>query len=888
MEQSRKGHLKIYFSYAESIGKTLAMLKDARRAGSRGVDVVAGYISPGISREALVLLEGIEQLEPGPEDIQGRKEDSQEEFHLDRALERRPDLILVDELAHSNPPGSRHRRRYQDIHELLQAGIDVYTTVNVANLESLHDTVTAITGITAWDRIPDSVFDQADQVELIDIEPLELLKRLRESDTADSLLTAQQLTALREVALRRCADRVKRLAGPGQKSSFHTDEHILVCLSSAPSNARIIRTAARMAGAFSSQFTALFVETPDFKAASAGDRQRLRDNQSLAEQLGAQIETVYGEDVAYQIAEFARLSGITRIVLGQSSVARKRLFGKMPLTGQLISYVPEMDIHIIPDQGADTSYQPQKAADRRLSGIVMNTAWSVCILSGATLLSLGFYRLGFTEANIIMVYILGVLLTSTATSHQIYSLVSSIASVFIFNFLFTHPRFSLTAYATGYPVTFVVMFVTAYITGTFAIRYKDQAGQSARVAYRTKILFDTDKLLSRAGSREEILHATAGQIMKLLNRNLVIFDNLEGELSAPRLFCPGSSQKQPRGWNRPPGPEPGSGPDQSYDLEKEGPTARWVLHNNHVAGATTDTLSDSRYLYLALRVNERVYGVVGIEAEHRPLEATEYGILLSILGECALALENEKNVREKEAAAVLAESEQLRANLLRTISHDLRTPLTTISGNASNLLCHGTSFDDETRQQIYSDIYDDSMWLTSLVENLLYATRIEEGRMTLHTSPELLGDLVEEAMNHIRRKAERHRLSVVSDQNLLLVQADARLVVQVIVNLVDNALKYTEPGSTVVVTTCICGDMAQVSVADNGSGIPDQEKEKIFDKFYCGTSKIADNRRSIGLGLYLCRAIAEAHKGSIQVTDNQPQGALFSFLLPLQEVIAYE
>lgn len=945
VDQTRKGHLKIFFSYAESIGKTLAMLKDAGRARSQGMDVVAGYIAPDISREALALLEEIQRLEPGPIDIYddgksrrqspeavcGHGKPGQPDFDLDRALERRPDLILVDELAHSNPPGSRHRRRYQDIQELLQAGIDVYTTVNVGNLESLHDTVTAITGITAWDRIPDSVFDRADQVELIDIEPQELLKRLKESDTADSRLTLQQLTALREVALRRCADRVKRLAGPGQERGFHTDEHILVCLSSAPSNARIIRTAARMAGAFSSQFTALFVETPDFKVASAEDRQRLRDNQSLAEQLGARIETVYGEDVAYQIAEFARLSGITRIVLGQSSVvrkypagqgtasgrhlageglfSRKRLFGKMPLTEQLISYVPEMDIHIIPDQGTDSAYHPRKAGTCRLSDIPGNTAWSVCILSGATLLSLGFYRLGFTEANIIMVYILGVLLTSTVTSHQIYSLVSSIASVFIFNFLFTHPRFSLTAYETGYPVTFVVMFLTAYITGTFAIRYKEQAGQSARVAHRTKILFDTDQLLSRAGSREEILCATAQQVMKLLNRNLVIFENLDGQLSAPRLFRPGAQTQYDghadREYARRMAGNPGTDGTEhhlnsavgraakqtaefSYDLEKEGPTAQWVLHNNHVAGATTDTLSDSRYLYLALRVNERVYGVLGIEAKHRPLEAQEYDILLSILGECALALENEKNVREKEAAAVLAESEQLRANLLRTISHDLRTPLTTISGNASNLLNHGSSFDEETRRQIYSDIYDDSMWLISLVENLLYATRIEEGRMALHTSPELLGDLVEEAMKHISRKAEEHHLSVVSDQELLLVKADARLVVQVIVNLVDNAVKYTEPGSTVTVTTRACGEMAEVSVADNGGGIPDQEKEKVFEKFYCGTRKIADNRRSLGLGLFLCKAIVEAHGGTIQVADNQPQGTLFRFFLPLEEVTFYE
>lgn len=864
MHQTGKGRLKIFFSYAGNVGKTRTMLKAARSAKAQGIYVLVGYIAPHSSKETLALLEGLEQLCP-------EAEGGQEAFDLDCALERKPDLILVDELAHTNQAGSRHRRRYQDIDELLKSGIDVYTTVNVGNIESLQDTVASITGISTWDRIPDSVFDQADQVELIDLEPQELMERLRESDCADSLITVEQLTALREVALRRCADRVKRLSDRlREKNSFHTDEHILACLSSAPSNAKIIRTAARMAGAFNSQFTALFVETPDFAAAVSEDKQRLRSNRALAEQLGAGIETVYGEDVPYQIGEFARLSGVTKIVLGQSAVTRSHLFGKPTLTEQLISYVPEIDIHIIPDKSSDSAYHPQKARNDYRRGVLRNTVKSVGILSGATALSLAFYHWGFTNANIIMVYILGVLLTSIATSHRIYSLVSSIASVFIFNFLFTVPRFSLLAHETGYPVTFVVMFLTAYVTGTFAGRYKEQARQSARIAHRTKILFDTDQLLARAKDRDEIRKAAAGQIMKLLERNIVLFDIVDGELSGPYLFwfCPEDAQ--------------------FYDVEKELETVKWVMKHNHAAGATTDTHADARYLYLALRVNERVYGIVGIDAEKNPLDASEYSILLSILGECALALENEKNAREKEAAAVLAESEQLRANLLRTISHDLRTPLTTISGNASNLLSNSESFDEETRKQIYSDIYDDSLWLINLMENLLYATRIEEGRMTLCTSTELLGEIVEEAVQHISREAGKHKLSVVCEDDLLLVRADARLVVQVIVNIADNAIKYTQPGSTIAVTARRGKDMAEIEIADNGDGISDGEKTKIFDKFYSGSNKVADNRRSLGLGLYLCKAIVEAHGGTICVEDNQPRGALFRFTLPLEEAGFHE
>lgn len=645
-------------------------------------------------------------------------------------------------------------------------------------------------------------------------------------------------------------------------------DHILACLSSAPSNARIIRTAARMAKAFDGQFTALFVETPDFALATEENKRRLEENRKLAEQLGADIETVYGDDIPYQIAEFARISGITRIVLGQSAVTRKHLFGKPTLTQLLLSYVPELDIHIIPDKAADTTYHPKKARQHSNADVLKNIIKSVLILLAATLLSLLFHEIGFTRPNIIMVYILGVLLTSIATSHRIYSLVSSIASVFIFNYLFTEPRFSLTAYETGYPVTFIIMFLTAYITGTFAIRYKEQAKQSAKIAHRTKILFDTDQLLSKAEGKEAILQTAGEQIKKLLGRDIILFNHADGQLSEPMVFA-----------------------DQDASLFKktnELKVAQWVLEHNHTAGATTEQFSDAQYQYLAIRVNERVYGVVGIDAKDGAPDASENGILLSILGETALALENEKNIREKEAAAVLAESEQLRANLLRTISHDLRTPLTTISGNADNLLHNGHSFDEETKRQIYSDIYDDSVWLTNLVENLLYSTRIEEGRMALKPSPELLSEIFEEAMQHIRPKLKGHNVTVFCEDDFILVRADAKLIVQVIINLVDNALKYTPPETAIHISTAKQGKMAEIKIADTGNGISDAEKIKIFDKFYCGENRIADNRRSLGLGLYLCKAIVEAHGGTICVTDNLPHGAIFHFTLPLEEAVYHE
>ncbi|MBR0411649.1 MAG: DUF4118 domain-containing protein [Eubacterium sp.] len=502
--------------------------------------------------------------------------------------------------------------------------------------------------------------------------------------------------------------------------------------------------------------------------------------------------------------------------------------------------------------------------------ILLDICKSIGFLSAATLLGLAFDKLGFTNANIIMVYILGALLTSIATSHQIYSLVSSVAGVFVFNYLFTEPRYTLMAHETGYPVTFLVMFITAYITGSFSIRYKRQARQSARNARLTRILFDTSQLLSKANDKDEIIETTVEQIVKLLNRTLVLFEYEEDTSPKPLLFQ--SDQNHIRSFNR----------------NVEMPAVEWVYKNKETIVQAQDRFPGLNYSYYTIHMNERIYGVIGIYTEAAPLDASEHEILLSILGECALALENERNAREKEAAAILAENEQLRANLLRTISHDLRTPLTTISGNASNLLSNGSCFDEETRQQIYLDIYNDSMWLYDLVENLLYSTRIEEGRMVLHTSAELLSDIIEDAVNHFVRKTKDHRIIIDNKDELLLIRADAKLLEQVIINIIDNAIKYTPQGTEIHITTEKADDMAKIRIADNGSGIPDAEKDKIFDKFYHGANKIADNRRSIGLGLYLCKAIVEAHGGTIHVIDNKPTGSVFRFTVPLEEAIQYE
>ena len=873
-----RGHLKIFFGYAAGVGKTYAMLKAAQSAKRHGVDVVVGYVEPHARPDTAALLNGLEQL-PTLALSQGGVQ--VREFDLDGALRRAPQLVLVDELAHTNATGCRHEKRYQDVTELLHAGIDVYTTVNVQHIESLNDMVAAITGISVRERIPDRIFDDASQVKLVDIEPEELIDRLsagkiytsaRAQKALGNFFDSKNLIALREIALRRCADRVSRLSAAarlGTGSDYYTSEHILVCLSSSPVCGKSIRAAARMANAFKGRFTALFVETPEFPAMHEADLARLRENIHLAEQLGAVVETVYGEDIAFQIAEFARLSGISKLVMGRAGAARKYFWSKPSLSERLLAAAPNLDIYIIPDRDTP-KYRGAKTGASPVRLIPADIAKSLALLVLATATGFVFYKLGFSESNIIIVYILGVLLTAVATTQRVYSLVSSVLSVLAFNFFFTVPRLSLTAYDKGYPVTFVIMFVAAFIASGIAVRMKRHARQAAKNAYRTKILLETNQLLQKGREKSEIVALIAQQLTRLLKKDIVFYLPSDQGLASPLVF----------GAN-------GEGAP-ALTTESEKAVAAWVYQNNKHAGATTNTLGSAKCLYLAVRLNETVYGVVGIAMDNRPLDAFENSIVLSVLGECALALESENAICEREKASVLAKNEQLRANLLRSISHDLRTPLTSISGNAGILLASAEGISAEKKQLLYTDIYDDSLWLINLVENLLSVTRLEDGSMKLHLTAELLDEVIAEALRHLSRQSAEHTIRVQQQDDLLMAKMDARLIVQVVLNIVDNAIKYTPVGSEIVISTRTENGMACVEIADNGEGLSQESKEKIFDMFYTANTKQADSRRSLGLGLALCKSIVIAHGGEISVLDNPPHGTVFRFTLPIGEVTLHE
>ena len=872
-----RGYLKIFFGYAAGVGKTYTMLEAAHTAKSRGVDVVVGYVEPHARPETTRLVQGLESLSPR---IIEHNHIQLKEFDLDAALARKPELILVDELAHTNATGLRHHKRYQDIRELLAAGINVYTTVNVQHIESLNDMVASITGVLVRERIPDYVFDDADQVELVDIEPNDLIERLeagkvyqpnQAKKALSNFFNRDNLIALREIALRRCADRINKmteLAKADKGIDYFTGEHILVCISSSPTNAKVIRTAARMAAAFKGRLTALYIETSDYIRMDQKSLNTLSENMHLAQQFGARVEAVCGDDIAYQISEYARLSNVSKIVLGRSQT-KKHLFSKPSLVEQLTFAAPNLDIYIIPVKGTSV-YRYQKYKEKP-QFVLKDFLICICVIIAITFIGYLFQNFGFSEANIITVYILGVLMISIMTSQRIYSIVSSFLSVLVFNFFFTNPYFTFQAYDSGYPVTFVIMFLAAFITSGLAVQMKNSAKRAAQTAYRTKILLDTNQLVQKEKNKKGIIDVTCHQLMKLLNKDIIFYPVDELNLQNPIVFSI----------------------DDSKDIEKcinnnETAVATWVYKNNKHAGATTHTLGNAKCLYLALRVNENVYGVVGIRIKNKPLDPFEHSIVLSILGDAAMALEKEQVIREKSKADLIAKNEQLRANLLRSISHDLRTPLTSISGSAGILLSSSDTLDEKNKKQLYTDIYDDSLWLINLVENLLSVTRIEDGTMQLNMTTELIEEVVHEALQHISRQGREHHIQVQQDNEFILVKMDTRLVIQVIINLIDNAIKYTPKGSHILIHVFKQKQEVCIDVQDDGPGITDEMKPHIFDMFYTGNMKVADSRRSLGLGLALCKSIVNAHHGTMSVLDNQPKGAILRVILPVEEVILHE
>ena len=653
------------------------------------------------------------------------------------------------------------------------------------------------------------------------------------------------------------------------EKSLEHGERILVCLSTSPSNPKVIDAAARMAEAFQAALTAIYVKPTDYDELPEADKQRLQSNMAFARRNGAEVLTIVGNDVPVQIAEYAHISGTTKIVVGRSGARRQHFWSKAPLTEQLILNAPDVDIYIIPDSAVDLQQESRRMSLGSLMRPTGKDALLTLVLLGvSTGVGLLFTHFGFSESNIITVFILGVLIISVVTVSPVFSVLSSLASVLLFNYFFIEPRYSFHTYEPEYAVTFAIMLVSSLITGTLANKLKDNARRSSHEAFRAKVLFDTNQLLQKAADGDEVMGITARQIITLLDLDVTVYPLTEqGEPGTPLRLSP-----------------PDRDGDPPLPDENEEEITAWVFANQLPAGAHADQFREARSSYHPICLSGYCYGVLVVYTEGQRLETFEYSVFSSILGECAMALESLRNAREKEQAAIAIRNEQLRSNLLRSISHDIRTPLTSISGNAATLLAHFEDLDRETLMQIFTDIGDDSEWLIDLVENLLSISRIENGQMDLHLSMEVVGDVIAEALRHVDRNAARHTLLVEPSGEVLLARMDARLITQVLINLINNAVKNTQPGSEIRIGARRQEGVILVSVTDNGPGIPDQVKPHVFEMFYTGPGKVTDGRRGLGLGLALCKSIVEAHGGAISLSDNEPAGCRFTFTLPAEEV----
>ncbi|MDO5476366.1 MAG: DUF4118 domain-containing protein [Eubacteriales bacterium] len=655
---------------------------------------------------------------------------------------------------------------------------------------------------------------------------------------------------------------------------------VMVCLSPSPSNKRVIRTAAKMASPDGKPI-ALYV---GMTGREAQEDSMLAENILFASENGFEIHTVQGNDISLAIAEYARRAGVTDLFLGYSPPPFF-LQAKKPINEKLLSYLPTVDIHIVPDPASSPYPEAVRSGTNGIAWSLPDLLRVLAIMAAATLLSLWFYHSRFSNANIITIYILAVLIASVMTSSRIYGLIAAVLYVLLFNFLFIDPHFTLLVYDSAYLLTYLVTAVAALITGTVTIRMKNIARISAENAFQTRTLLDTVGKLERAADSEDVIRITCGQLVHLLDRAVV--------------FCPPEPPSPVSGEGSGPSPSADSGVrifpagDKTISEEtiaKDQEVIRWTMENRHHAGAYTSHFPDCSCRYLCLFSGENLFGSIGIAMEERPFTEFETTILLSIVHECTMALENERMGQVQREIEIRAENEQLRASLLRSLSHDLRTPLTSIYGNAFNLQSYDEEMPPEERRRIYAAMMEDAQWLNIQFENILSMTRLESGH-GLYRTVENMEDVLEEALRHIASHPG-HRIEVVAQDQMLFAEIDTRLLLQVLINLLNNAVKYTPEGSTVQVRMQLVetlpdapASMAQghwilMEVADNGPGIPDEDKPHIFELFYTGRHTVGDSYRSMGIGLNLCAQILRAHGGGIDVTDNLPSGALFRFWLP--------
>lgn len=863
-ERERRAKLRIFFGFAPGVGKTYRMLQVARDLVREKADVVVGAVETHGRYDTGGLLLGLEILPRKKFEYRGRE---MEEFDLDAALARKPAVLILDELAHTNVPGARHTKRWQDAMELLHAGIDVYTTLNVQHVESLNDVVAQITRVQVRETVPDSVLERADTVELVDISPEELLTRLREGKVylpdqaaraATHFFQRGNLLALRELALRRTAERVEAdvleyREQEGVRDTWLTTERILVCISPSPTSDRLLRAARRTAAGLRAPWTAAYVEPPGIKPPGEADQIRMEQYTRLAESLGATVVRLTGPTVGGAILDYARKHNITRLLVGKPRRHRFRPGFRGSLLDQIVAGSGDIDVHVISGDPAAPSEERFESPRPTMPTPWTAYAWAALFVAATTGLSAAVLAI-YPVPDLEILYVVTVMLTALRLGRK-PSLVAAALSVAAYDFFFVPPMRTFAISDWHYLLTFVMMFGVGWLVSTLTTRIRWQEEAAAAREERTRSLFELGRDLGYART----VNATAEVAAKHAAR---AFD------ASSIVLMPGAARDLTAHAAEPAG--------VTLDAGDMG-VAKWVFEHGRIAGSGTDTLPGARVICIPLLTTGDPVGVLALLPRRTsPLDADQRARLDAFCRQAAFAIERALLAREAEASALRAKAEEMRSSLLSAVSHDLRTPLAAITGAVSTLRDPAAQFSPVQQDELLSDIQVEAARLERLVANLLDMTRVESGGLRVQRDWVPLEEMVGSALARLDRVLGGRPVEVSIATGLPLLSVDPLLVEQVLVNLIENAAKYTPPSSRIDIEGRQEGNSIVVEVKDRGPGIRAGDEQRVFDKFYRGGDTTV---AGAGLGLAICKGIVEAHGGTIGVENRSGGGAVFRILL---------
>ena len=864
--QSGRGRLKIFLGYAPGVGKTYAMLEAAQMRKRDGRDVVAAYVESHGRAETDLLLEGLDVIPKLQIEYQGVQ---LPEMDLDAVLIRKPQIALVDELAHTNAPGSRHEKRWQDVEELIFAGIDVYSTVNIQHFESLNDIVAQITGVIVRETVPDKLLDLAVEIRLVDIPPEELLERLREGKVyipekatlaTEKFFKPGNLMALRELSLRRAASRIddqmraymesRSIAGP-----WPVAERLLVCVSGSPYSEKLIRTTRRLADEMKARWHTVYIETPGLSKHARENRERVWRDLRLAESLGAEVATLTSTWVAQALIDFAVHNNVTKIVVGKPAKPRWREFLRQPLVDEIIRLSGTIDVYVV--SIAATTETPKAAAAHPKKPVSWGGYLKGMVLVVAVSLLCEVVRGYLAPTNLMMIYLLGLVLAATTLGRR-PAVLTAFLSVLAFDFFFVPPRLTFAVTDTEYLITFIALFTVGVVISTLVSQTRERAESIREREEQTASLYYLSRDLAVATDLRDILTATVKNIEDSIGGKVAVLMP-EGERLELRAASGGLTLET-----------------------KERAVADWSFRNSSPAGRGTETLVSSALLYLPLQTSGNALGVLGVrlKSESEYASPLTRRLLHAFATQTAFAIERVLLVKQAEQAQILQARESLERALLNSISHDLRTPLVSIAGALGALRDRTTVLEEVARRDLVDAAWEEAGRLNRFVGNLLDMTKLESGALKLKRVPSDVEDLVGCALAALEPQLARRKLEARVEPGLPLVSMDMVLMTQVLVNLIDNAVKYASRDEVIELEARMTGGKVTLEVADRGPGVPPQELGRIFDKFY--RVPVPEGAGGTGLGLSICKGIVEAHGGKIGAENREGGGLRVTVLLPIE------